>query len=62
VISIERVTNGYIVRIEEGETDETLVCQREYDSMNMALLAVFKQLCEQWQDVSEPQIKLDIGG
>jgi len=62
MISIEKVSNGYIVRIEEDGQDETLVCQREYDSMNMALLAVFKQLCEQWQDVSEPQIKLDIGG
>lgn len=62
MISIEKVSNGYIVRIEEDGQDETLVCQREYNFMNMALLAVFKELVDRWQDSDEPQIKLDFGG
>lgn len=53
MISIERVTNGYIVRIEEGETDETLVCQREFSSMNVALAAVCNILKEHWFEADE---------
>jgi hypothetical protein len=61
MISIERVTNGYIVRIEEADEDSTLVCQREFDSMNMALGAVCKMLIDRWQDESEAiAIKLDV--
>jgi len=48
MISIERVSNGYILRIEEGDTDETLVCQREFGSMNAALAAVFHTVKEHW--------------
>ena len=61
MINIEKVSNGYIVRIEENDEDSTLVCQKEYNSMNVALGAVFKLLIERWQDESEPVgIKLDV--
>lgn len=61
MISIEKVTNGYILRIEETEEDSTLVCQKEFGSMNMALGAVFKELMLRWQEESESvQIKLDV--
>jgi len=53
MISIEKVSNGYIVRIEEGETDETLVCQREFSSMNVALAAVCNTLKEHWFEADE---------
>jgi hypothetical protein len=61
MISIEKVTNGYIVRIEEADEDATLVCQREFNSMNVALTAVCKMLIDRWQDESEPVgIKLEV--
>ncbi len=61
MISIEKVTNGYIVRIEETDDDSTLVCQKEYNSMNVALGAVCKLLIDRWQDESETVgIKLDV--
>jgi hypothetical protein len=61
MISIEKVTNGYIVRIEETAEDATLVCQREFNSMNVALTAVCKLLIDRWQDESEAVgIKLDV--
>jgi len=41
---------------------ETLVFQREFDSMNLALLASFKHLIDLWQEAEGPQIKLDYGG
>jgi len=53
MISIEKVSNGYIVRIEEAETDETLVCQREFSSMNVALAAVCNILKEHWFEADE---------
>lgn len=53
MISIEKVTNGYIVRIEETDDDSTLVCQKEFNSMNVALGAVCKLLIDRWQDESE---------
>lgn len=62
MISIERVSNGFVVRIEEGEDDYTMVLQKEFNSMNMALGAVCKLLIDRWQDESEPVgIKLDVG-
>lgn len=61
MISIEKVTNGYIVRIEETDDDSTLVCQKEYNSMNVALGAVCKLLIDRWQDESETVgIKVDV--
>jgi len=61
MISIEKVKNGFIVRIEEADEDATLVCQREFDSMNVALGSVCKMLIDRWQDESEAVgIKLDV--
>jgi hypothetical protein len=53
MITIEKVSNGYILRIEEGDTDETLVCQREFGSMNAALSAACNILKEHWFDEKE---------
>lgn len=60
MISIEKVTNGYIVRIEEADEDATLVCQREFNSMNVALGAVCNLLLERWRDEETINIKIDI--
>ena len=62
MITIEKVSNGYVMRVEENDTDETLVFQREFDSMNLALLASFRHLIDLWQEAQGPQIKLDYGG
>jgi hypothetical protein len=62
MITIEKVSNGYVMRVEENDTDETLVFQREFDSMNLALLASFRHLIDLWQESEGPQIKLDYGG
>lgn len=61
MISIEKVKNGFIVRIEEADEDATLVCQREFDSMNMALGSVCKLLLERWSEDEAINIKLDVG-
>ena len=53
MISIEKVSSGFVLRIEEGDTDETLVCQREFGSMNAALGAVCQILKEHWFDEEE---------
>lgn len=58
MIQIEKVSNGYIVHVDE---DETIVFQREYQSMNMALAAVLNFLKEQWQDDEHVKVKLDVG-
>lgn len=53
MISIEKVSNGYIVRIEEEGTDETIVCQREFSSLNVALASVCNILKEHWFESDE---------
>jgi hypothetical protein len=61
MISIEKVDNGFIIRIEEEEETAVFVAQKEYESMNMALASVCKTLIGRWQDTSETfGIKLDI--
>jgi hypothetical protein len=61
MISIERVSNGFVVRIEENDEDITMVCQKEFNSMNVSLGAVCKLLIDRWQDESEPVgIKLEV--
>lgn len=61
MISIEKVSNGFIVRIEEAGEDETQVFQKEFNSMNMALAAICKMLLERWQHDEEAiQVKLDV--
>ena len=53
MISIEKVANGFVVRIEEGEDDYTMVLQKEFNSMNIALGSLCKLLIDRWQDESE---------
>ena len=53
MISIEKVSNGFVVRIEEADEDATLVCQREFNSMNVALGAVCNLLKERWFENDE---------
>ena len=61
MISIEKVQNGFVVLIEEGEDDYTIVLQKEFNSMNVALGSLCKTLIDRWQDESEPVgIKLDV--
>jgi hypothetical protein len=61
MISIERVSNGFVVRIEENDEDITMVCQKEFNSMNVSLGAVCKLLIDRWQDETEAVgIKLDV--
>ena len=54
MISIEKVQNGFVVRIEEGDDDYTIVLQKEFNSMNVALGSLCKTLIDRWQDESEP--------
>lgn len=60
MISIEKVSNGYIFRIEENEEDSTIVFQKEYDSLNVALGSVCNYLIKLWSEDKEPQLKVDI--
>jgi hypothetical protein len=53
MISIEKVQNGFVVRIEEGDDDYTIVLQKEFNSMNVALGSLCKTLIDRWQDESE---------
>ena len=61
MISIEKVSNGFVVRVEEGEEESVIVFQKEYNSMNVALAAVFQYLQEHWQDDEAVKIKMDVG-
>jgi hypothetical protein len=59
-ISIEQVENGYIMRFCDDDVHRTLVKQAEFDSMNLALAAVCKELVEWWQDEDEViRVKLE---
>jgi hypothetical protein len=61
MISIEKVRNGFVLQINEDEEEYTIVCQQEYNSMNVALAAVFRTLMEHYQDNDESiKIKLDV--
>ncbi len=57
MITIESVTNGFVVR--NDEIEETLVFQKEYNSKNMGLLAVFKYIAENFEEPEPVKIKLD---
>lgn len=61
MISIEKVSNGFIARIEEPDEDTTIVFQKEYNSLNMALGSVLQHLLDRWSDDEPIQIKLDVG-
>jgi uncharacterized lipoprotein YajG len=58
MLSIEKACNGFIVREEEGETR---VYQAEFNSVNVALAAVIKDLIEKMADDEEIRIKVDFG-
>jgi len=61
MISIEKVSNGFVMRVDEGEEESVIVFQKEYNSMNVALAAVFQYLQEHWQDDEAVKIKIDVG-
>lgn len=61
MISIERVSNGFVLTINEDDEEYTMVCQKEYDSMNVALAAVCNILIKRWTEESEPiGLKVDV--
>ena len=60
MIQIEKVTNGYILRVEEDEEDSAIVFQKEYDSLNVALGSVCNYLIKMYSEPSEVQLKVDI--
>lgn len=57
MIQIEAVTNGFVVRNEEVE--ETLVFQKEFNSKNMALAAMFKYLQQNLEEAEPVKVKVD---
>jgi len=57
MITIESVNNGFILR--NDETEEALVFQKEFNSKNMALAAVFKYLQENLEEAESVKIKVD---
>ena len=60
MISIEKVSNGFVLNITEDGEEYTMVCQKEYDSMNVALAAVCNILLKHWTDTQEPiGVKVD---
>lgn len=62
MITIEKVSNGYIMRVEEGDEDSTVVFQKEYNSLNVALGAVCNDLIKRWAEEGEIGIKVDLEG
>ncbi len=62
MVTIEKVSNGYIMRVEEGEEDSTIVFQKEYDSLNVALGALCNDLIKRWAEEGEVRIKVDLEG
>jgi len=60
MIQIEKVNNGYIMRIEESEEDSTIVFQKEHDCGYVALGSVCNYLIKLWSEDKEPQLKVDI--
>jgi hypothetical protein len=59
-ISIEQVENGYIMRFCDDEVARTLVKQAEFNSMNIALAAVCKEILDYWIDKDDTiQINLE---
>lgn len=61
MISIEKVSNGFVARVEEGDEDYTVVFQKEFNSLNVALGAVFKMLLDRWSEDEPVKVILDVG-
>ena len=61
MISIEKVSKGYIDSIEEGEDDYWIVLQKDFNCITIALGSLCLLLIDRWQDESEAVgIKLDV--
>lgn len=60
MITIEKVSNGYIMRVEEGDEDSTVVFQKEYNMLNVALGALCNDLIKRWAEPDEVVVKVDI--
>lgn len=58
MINIEKASNGFIVREEDGDVR---VYQAEFNSVNVALAAVIRDLIEKMADDEEIRIKVDVG-
>lgn len=58
MLSIEKACNGFIVREEDGETR---VYQAEFNSVNVALAALMKDLIEKMADDEEIKVRVDVG-
>lgn len=58
MMTIEKASNGFIVREEDGETR---VYQAEFNSVNVALAAVIRDLIEKMADDEEIKVKVDVG-
>jgi len=50
-VSVEKASNGYILR--DDETDEVLVFQKEYESCNVALAAILNHIRQKFEDPNE---------
>lgn len=61
MISIEKVSNGFVARVEEGDEDYTVVFQKEFNSLNVALGSVFKMLLDRWAEAEDIKVRLDVG-
>jgi hypothetical protein len=53
MISIEKVKNGFVLNITEDGEEYTMVCQKEFSSMNAALATVCNVLKEHWFEEEE---------
>lgn len=61
MISIEKVSNGFVLNITEDGEEYTMVCQKEYDSLNVALAAVCNIIIKQWTEEKEAiGLKVDV--
>lgn len=60
MISIEKVSNGFVMRVDEEE-EIVVVFQKEYNSMNVALAAVIRDLIEKMADDEEIKVRVDVG-
>lgn len=58
MINIEKASNGFIVREEDGDVR---VYQAEFNSVNVALAAVIRDLIEKMADDEEIKVRVDVG-
>lgn len=58
MINIEKASNGFIVREEDGDVR---VYQAEFNSVNVALAAVIRDLIEKMADNEDIKVRVDVG-